>query len=89
MISIKMSVKKKGFDAYDFKSAEAWSKPPPKRVGAWKIRCFIFQCKDIPAADEDGSSDPFIRVWHCGEEQIKTKTIDDNLNPIFMSTKDV
>lgn len=89
MVSIKLSVKKKEFGPHDFKSQDAWSSPPPKRMGSWKIRCYLFQCRDIPAADDDGSSDPFIRVWSCDEKKIDTKIIDDNLNPIFMTCKDV
>lgn len=58
-------------------------------MSAMKIRCFLFQCKDIPAADEDGTSDPFIRVWNCGEDKIETKVVDDNLNPIFFEVKDI
>lgn len=58
-------------------------------MGAWKIRCFLFQCRDIPAADEDGSSDPFIRIVSTEEKPVETKVIDDNLNPIFMVTKDI
>lgn len=89
MIALKMGVRKKGFDAYDFKSEAAWMKDAPRRMSAMKIRCFLFQCKDIPAADEDGTSDPFIRVWSCAEEVVETKVVDDNLNPIFFEVKDI
>ena len=43
-----------------FEDYPAWSKRPPKRLDAKKIRCYIFQCRDIPAADDDGSTDAFI-----------------------------
>ncbi len=37
----------------------------PKRLGkVLKIKCFIFQCKDIPSADDDGQSDCYISVWN-------------------------
>ena len=51
---------------------------------AFKIRAYIFQCRDIPAADEDGSSDPFITAWNMPGEKVQTRVIEDTLNPIFM-----
>ena len=62
MVSIKISVAnitKRG-GSVDFKKTNAWRKDPPRRIGAYNVRCFIFQCRDLPAADSDGSSDPFI-----------------------------
>ena len=87
---MKLGVVKKGFDPYNFKAAEAWKTGPPRRMVPWKIRCYLFQCKDIPAADDDGSSDPFVRIWNMNKDgkKIETDVIDDNLNPIFMTTKD-
>ena len=35
-----------------------WKKRLSKRPDSKKIRCYLFQCKDLPAADEDGASDP-------------------------------
>ena len=70
----------------DFKQYDAWKKKPPRRLGSKKIRCFIFQCRDIPSADEDGSSDSYISVWNPEGEQYKTKMIEDNLNPIYFDT---
>ena len=32
----------------------------PKRAKSQKVRAYIYQCKDLPAADDDGLSDPFI-----------------------------
>lgn len=51
-----------------------------------KIRCFIFQCRDIPSADEDGASDAFISVWNQAGEDYTTKVIEDSLNPIYFET---
>ena len=70
----------------DWKQLPAWKKPPPKRLDAYKVRCFIFQCKDIPSADDDGSSDCYIKVWTPEKEKIQTCIIPDNNNPIFMKT---
>lgn len=49
----------------------------------------IFQCRDLPAADSDGSSDPFIKIFNTSGEDVVTTVIEDNLNPIFMECKDV
>jgi len=50
--------------AIDTKNSPAWKGRPPRRLNAWKVRCFIYQCRDIPSADEDGSSDAYISVWN-------------------------
>lgn len=65
MVSIKLAINNKSVNGpIDYKGKEsAWKTAPPKRVNSWKIRCFIFQCKDIPSADTDGSSDPYISIW--------------------------
>jgi hypothetical protein len=34
----------------------------PKRPPNFIIRIFCWQARDLPAADETGSSDPFIRI---------------------------
>jgi len=62
MVSVKISINKLKANegTTPFQSEKAWRKPPPRRIGAYQLRCFIFQCRDLPAADSDGSSDPFI-----------------------------
>ena len=70
LVQVKMVIKQKGKDVLDYSKLEAWKKPPPKRLSSWKIRCFIFQCKDIPSADSDGASDPYISVWNPDDKKI-------------------
>jgi len=70
----------------DFKTFDAWKKPPPRRLGSKKIRCFLFQCRDIPAADEDGASDSYISVWNPNNEELRTRMIEDSVNPIYYET---
>lgn len=73
LLQIKLSLShktKKG--AVDFTKFDAWKKPPPKRLSSWKIRCFIFQCKDIPSADSDGASDPYVTIWNPDNKVVKT-----------------
>jgi Ca2+-dependent lipid-binding protein len=40
----------------------------------------------LPAADTDGQSDPYIRIWDTEKDVKKTQTIEDNLNPLFYET---
>ena len=72
LISIKMSILHKSkVGVVDYKRADSvWKKAPPKRLKSWKIRCFIFQCKDIPSADSDGTSDPYISLWNQDNKKI-------------------
>ena len=69
-----------------FKQFDAWKKPPPRRLGSRKIRCYLFQCRDIPSADSDGSSDAYISVWNNEGIKLATQTIEDSLNPIYFET---
>ena len=43
MIQMKFSINDKAKNGpVEFKSFDAWKKPPPRRLGSKKIRCFIF-----------------------------------------------
>lgn len=87
MIQMKFSINDKMRNGtVDYKQFDAWKKPPPRRLGTKKIRCFIFQCRDIPSADEDGSSDSYISVWNPEGEGYRTRMIEDSLNPIYFET---
>lgn len=84
MLSIKLSIHDKSKDGpINFSDFPAWKKPPPKRLSAKKVRLYLFQCRDLPAADADGQSDPFIKVWDTSKEEKQTQIIYDNLNPMF------
>ena len=64
LISFKMSIHNKTAKGpINFEKEKAWSKPPPKRLNVFKIRTYLFQCRDLPAADSDGQSDPYIIFW--------------------------
>jgi len=54
-----------------------------------KVRVYLFQCRDLPAADSDGQSDPYVVLWDTGKETIQTKVIDDNINPLFYETHEL
>mmetsp|Transcript_30293 Transcript_30293/g.46311 ORF Transcript_30293/g.46311 Transcript_30293/m.46311 type:complete len:158 (+) Transcript_30293:1372-1845(+) len=66
-----------------FKEFPAWSKKVPKRSNPVKIRAYVYQCRDLPAADAEGTSDPFIEVWDTVPKKKKTQVVEDNNNPLF------
>ena len=73
--------------AINYKLFDAWKSPPPRRLESRKIRCFIFQCRDIPSADADGCSDAFISLWNPdNKKEVNTRIIEDSLNPIYFET---
>lgn len=53
------------------------------------VRMYIFQCRDIPAADDDGLTDCYIKIWNQYGKDKRTKTIDNSVNPTFYQTIDV
>lgn len=87
LISIKLAIHDKSKNGpVDFAQFSAWKKPPPKRPMNFKVRAYIYQCRDLPAADSDGNSDPYICVWDTGKKIQQTKYIEDNVNPLFYET---
>jgi len=82
-ISVKMSVHDGTVTPIEWKKQPAWSKKLSKRSDILKVRAYVFQCRDLPAADEDGQSDPYIKIWDIQHKQVKTKTIYDNITPLF------
>lgn len=73
MISFKMSIHqvtgRKGEQVVNnFKEHPAWSKGVVVRPDAVKIRAYIYQCRDLPAADSNGTSDPFVQVWDMSSD---------------------
>jgi len=71
------------------KQYPAWRERPPVRLNSHKVRCYIYQCKDLPSADSDGSADPYISVYNPNGAGLRTRTIEDNLNPIFYDVVEV
>ena len=51
----------------DIKFVDDWKKGPSKRGNPVKIRAYIYQCRDLPAADSNGTSDPFVKVWDMSD----------------------
>jgi len=64
MFSFKFSihdVEKNG--PIDFKTFKSWSGKVAKRSNPVKIRAYVYQCQDLPAADAEGTSDPYVVAW--------------------------
>jgi Ca2+-dependent lipid-binding protein len=64
MISIKLTIHDKTEQGdVDFDYVPAWSMDLPERANRYTGRAFIYQCKGLPSADKDGTSDPYVEVW--------------------------
>lgn len=72
---------------YDW-SKGVWGSRLSKRPSNKKARIYIYQCRDLPAADSNGTSDPFL-VVHDSDKLKRTITVEDNLNPIFYQALDL
>lgn len=69
-----------------------WNKKKQRRPESAKVRCYLFQCKDLPAADEDGASDPKVAIFNSVhqdkedrmlKEMVETEMIENNCDPMF------
>ena len=74
---------------FSWNQLTCWKKKPAARLQSYKIRCYIYQCKDLPAADSDCSSDPLVKIFCQSDPKKCTKCIYDNLNPIFYEIIDI
>ena len=63
-----------------------WSRRIARRPAINKIRCFVYSCKELPAADEDGTSDPVLVLWDAADKKDhikKTAEIEDTCDPMY------
>lgn len=67
-----------------------WTKKMARRPTNVKIRAYIFQCQDLPAADEEGTSDPLVSCFSSIQEEddvskikCETDVIMENCDPMF------
>ena len=90
VVSFRLSIVEAG--TVDFKEQPLWNKKKQRRPESAKVRCYLFQCKDLPAADEDGASDPIVSVFnsvHQDKEErmlkeiVETEMIENNCDPMF------
>lgn len=71
-----------------FSTMPEWKKGLGKRPPPNKIRAFIYQARDLPAADEDGQSDPLLRLFDMVQTSDKkppaeTRVVEDTLYPMY------
>lgn len=86
ILSFKLSIQDQVASTINLAKEPEWCKRIPRRPKLRNIRCFIYQAKELPAADEDGTSDPIIQVWDTADkaEQIKkTACIEDTCDPMY------
>jgi len=83
-MSFKLSIRDvTKYGAYDYDSCKNWNKRRSKRCEPVKVRAYIYQCRDLPAADKDGTSDPYVEIWDTSDHRKYTDTITDTTNPLF------
>lgn len=88
LCSFRLSIAKGTKDTIKFGNQPEWNKKF-RRPDTNLIRAYIYQARDLPAADEDGSSDPLIRIfdhWSKTDSRTKpreTKYIDNTLFPMY------
>jgi len=69
---------------------QAWKNEPAKRLTPYLVRVAIYQCENLPPADSNGTSDPYIEVFTKDKpkDRPRTKSCEDTNNPIFMEVKE-
>lgn len=84
MISFKLAIHDASEYEINFREHKSWKKMPPKRLEPVKIRAYVYQCRDLPAADSNGTSDPYVTLWDMSDGKTKrTQVIEDNVNPLY------
>jgi len=83
ILSFKLAIHDLRLGDVNFLKHPSWARKVPKRSNPVKIRCYIYQCRDLPAADAEGTSDPYIEIWDTGSKPKKTEVVEDNNNPLF------
>ena len=63
-----------------------WHLPPhkvsPKRLKKAKLLFNLYQCRELPSADSDGQSDPYVELY-CDGQTVISPVIDNTLNPMW------
>jgi hypothetical protein len=72
----------------DTNSSEGWNVEPARPPGQKKyVVANLYQCKNLPAADSDGNSDPYVQIY-CGNTMVETGHVEreNTLNPVWYRT---
>jgi len=91
MVQFKLQIKKiDPKEQFRWIDQDPWKVvPKPMQEKKIKIRCFIYQAKDLPSADSDGGCDPYARIFNPMGTDQRTRVIQQNLNPLFYDTKEL
>ena len=55
-----------------------------------KLRVAVYQCKNLPPADSNGTSDPYVQLINTSSNQkVKTMSVFDTNNPIFFQVLEI
>ncbi|OMJ83746.1 hypothetical protein SteCoe_15288 [Stentor coeruleus] len=55
---------------------------PEKKIKKAQLYFNLYQCRDLPAADSDGQSDPYVEIY-CNGTTCKSEVIENTLNPMW------
>mmetsp|Transcript_8349 Transcript_8349/g.8258 ORF Transcript_8349/g.8258 Transcript_8349/m.8258 type:complete len:976 (+) Transcript_8349:1306-4233(+) len=64
-----------------------WNRPEQRTEISMTLLCHLFQCKNLPSSDANGSADPYV-VMYCAGNQVNTdkKAKPNTLNPMWYET---
>ena len=71
MLSFKFSIHHAEKNEVNFNYYNSWKRMPSMRMDQVKIRAYIYQCRDLPASDSNGTSDPYVKVWDISDGKPK------------------
>ena len=93
MISFRLSIHDQTNNGdVDWDFVPAWTNILPDEPNQYPIRAHIYQCKELPPSDDNGTSDPYVKVWSpfkpkdSQKDMVSTEIVYDNNNPIFYET---
>ena len=90
MISFRLALNNRSVNGdIDWKYLPNWAEELPDQADMYRLRANLYQCKELPSADDDGTSDPFIEVWSPDDQSYTTDIIENNNNPIFFKVIEI
>jgi len=72
---------------HDDTTSHNWKSIAKPNLENWKLYTHLFQCRNLPAADKNGLSDPYVIIYCNGSEaSTKDHPIESTLNPRWYET---